>query len=245
MERKLQDAAMEGNVSTLQELLQEDPLILDRVIVSCISETPLHISSMLGHLNFVKQLLSQKPELASELDSHGCSPLHLAAAKGNLEIVKELLMVDPQMGMVRNQDGRTPLHMAAIKGRVNVVSELIRLEPESIWVLTDRSETVLHLCVGNNRLEVLKILAEEIGKDNELVNWKDCDRNTILHIAVAKKQIQVCSLMLLLILYCYVNVCVCVWWLDKFRNFVDCRNQLYICEKKGYDIAFDLEERHE
>ncbi|KAM4092457.1 hypothetical protein ACB094_06G040500 [Castanea mollissima] len=73
MEKRLSEAAMEGNIATLKELLLEDPLLLDRTIVSCVSETPLHISSMLGHLGFVKELLSLQPELASEFDSHGSS----------------------------------------------------------------------------------------------------------------------------------------------------------------------------
>ncbi|KAF3969987.1 hypothetical protein CMV_006268 [Castanea mollissima] len=73
MEKRLSEAAMEGNIATLKELLLEDPLLLDRTIVSCVSETPLHISSMLGHLGFVKELLSLKLELASEFDSHGSS----------------------------------------------------------------------------------------------------------------------------------------------------------------------------
>ena len=93
--------------------------------------------------------------------------------------------------MVRNQEGRTPLHVAAVKGRVKVVSELVRVKAESTRVLTDRAETVLHLCVGHNRLEGLKVLVEAIGKDDELVNLKDYDGNTILHIAVSKKQIEV------------------------------------------------------
>ncbi|XP_041008680.1 ankyrin repeat-containing protein BDA1-like isoform X1 [Juglans microcarpa x Juglans regia] len=197
MEKKLSEAAMEGNVSTLKELLLEDPLILDRTIVSCVSETPLHVSSMLGHLALTKELLSLKPELASELDSHGSSPLHLASAKGHLEIVKELLLVDPEACLVRNQDGRTPLHLAALKGRVMVVSEMVGVKSESTLVLTDRGETVLHLCVGNhNRLESLRVLFEAVGKEIDLVNWKDCDGNTILHIAVAKKHIETIKFLL-------------------------------------------------
>ncbi|XP_021277253.1 ankyrin repeat-containing protein At5g02620-like [Herrania umbratica] len=197
MEKRLSDAAMEGDIQSLQDLLQEDPLILHRSIVSCVSETPLHVSSMLGHVNFVQELLNLNPELASELDSHGCSALHLAAAKGHLEIVKELVRVDPEMCMVRNQDGKTPLHLAAIKGRVKVVRELVRGRPESAQVVTERDETALHLCVGSNRLLGLKSLVEEIGKDDDvLVNQKDCDGNTVLHIAVAKKQIEITKFLL-------------------------------------------------
>ncbi|KAK6248751.1 hypothetical protein QUC31_020316 [Theobroma cacao] len=197
MEKRLSDAAMEGDIQSLQDLLQEDPLILHRSMVSCVSETPLHVSSMLGHVNFVQELLNLNPELASELDSHGCSALHLAAAKGHLEIVKELVRVDPGMCMVRNQDGKTPLHLAAIKGRVKVLRELVRARPESAQVVTERDETALHLCVGSNRLLGLKSLFEEIGKDDDvLVNQKDCDGNTVLHIAVAKKQIEIIKFLL-------------------------------------------------
>lgn len=192
MEKKLSDAAMEGSVKMLNDLLQEDPLVLDRALVSCFSETPLHIASMLGHLDLVKELLSHKPEFASELDSCGSTPLHLAAAKGHAEIVKELLWADSAACLVRNGDGRTALHLAAIKGRVEVVSELLRARTESTRALTDRGRTVLHLCVGHNRLEGLRVLVGAIGKNDELVNWKDGDGNSILHIAVAKKQVEVC-----------------------------------------------------
>ncbi|OMO91722.1 hypothetical protein COLO4_18143 [Corchorus olitorius] len=125
MEKRLLDAAMEGDIKSLHGLLQEDRLILHRSIVSCVSETPLHVSSILGHANFVQELLSLNPELASELDSHGCSALHLAAAKGHVEIVKELVKVDPGTCTVRNEDGKTPLHVAAIKGKVEVARVLM------------------------------------------------------------------------------------------------------------------------
>ncbi|XP_020549585.1 ankyrin repeat-containing protein At5g02620-like isoform X1 [Sesamum indicum] len=190
MEKRLSDAALQGNVTSLVQILEEDPLILDKLIVSCISETPLHTAATLGHLDFLKELLSRKPELAAELDSCGCSPLHLAAAKGHVDVVKELLSAGGEVGLERNTDGRTALHVAAIKGRAVILAELIRVNPELTRVLTDRGETGLHLCVKWNRLEALKLLVEENGKDGELVNWKDCEGNTALHIAVAKKHIE-------------------------------------------------------
>ena len=191
MEKKLSDAAMEGSVKKLNDLIQQDPLVLDRALVSCFSETPLHIASMLGHLDLVKELLSRKPEFATELDSLGSTPLHLAAAKGHVEVVRELLWADSAACLVRNQDGRTALHVAAVKGRAEVVGELVKARSESTRALTDRGESVMHLCVGSNRLEGLRVLVESVGKDDEVLNWKDGNGNTILHIAVAKKQIKV------------------------------------------------------
>lgn len=194
MEKRLSDAAMAGDLASLRRLLQEDPLILHRSAVSCISDTPLHIASLLGHLNFVQELLSLNPESASDLDSRGCSALHLAAAKGHLEIVRDLVKANPEMCVLRNQDGWTPLHLAAIKGRVEVVKELIRVKPDSVWVMTDRSETVLHLCVERNRSAMIKSLVDAIGfggGEAELLNWKDSEGNSVLHFAVSRKQIEI------------------------------------------------------
>ncbi|PRQ46922.1 putative ankyrin repeat-containing domain, PGG domain-containing protein [Rosa chinensis] len=196
MEKKLSDVAMEGSVKKLNDLIQQDPLVLDRALVSSLSETPLHIASMLGHLDLVKALLSRKPDFATELDSRGSTPLHLAAAKGHVEVLRELIWADSAACLVRNQDGRTALHVAAVKGRVEVVGELVRARTESTRALTDRGESVMHLCVGSHRLEGLRVLVECIGKDDQLVNLKDGNGNTILHIAVAKKQVEIIKYLL-------------------------------------------------
>ncbi|KAF8369666.1 hypothetical protein HHK36_032310 [Tetracentron sinense] len=176
-------------------MLQEDPLLLDRIIVACISDTPLHVAAILGHTDFSRELLNRSPDLAREFNSEGSSPLHLASAKGYLDIVKELLLIDPEICFDRNQDGRTPLHVAAVKGRVEVLNELIRVKPEAIRVLTDRGETILHLCVKHNRLEALRLLVESIEKD-EFLNLKDRLGNTILHLAVAKKHVETMKFLL-------------------------------------------------
>ncbi|KAL8035980.1 hypothetical protein ABFX02_12G129600 [Erythranthe guttata] len=193
MEKRLSEAALEGNVSSLLQILEEDPLILDKIIVACISDTPLHTAATLGHLSFVKELLSRKPELAAELDSHGCSPMHLASAKGHVAVVRELLTSADggESVCVRNMDGRTPLHVAAIKGRAEVLAELVRVKPESTRDRTDRGETGLHLSVKWNRVDAVKLLGEEIGEDSEVLNWKDCEGNSALHIAVTKKHVEI------------------------------------------------------
>ncbi|KAK2644962.1 hypothetical protein Ddye_020157 [Dipteronia dyeriana] len=189
MERRIYEAAIEGSVIYLFNLLQEDALILDRLMVGCYAETPLHIASMLGHLDFVQELLIRKPELAGELDYRKSSPLHLAAAKGHVDIVKSLITVNPETCFVRDRDGRSPLHIAAIKGNVCVLKELLRVRPDTARILTDRGGTVLHLCVRYNQLEALKFLVETLD-DPDFFSCKDHDGNTILHMAVADKQVE-------------------------------------------------------
>ncbi|XP_068313586.1 ankyrin repeat-containing protein BDA1-like [Pyrus communis] len=195
MEKELHRAAVRGSVDALLELLSEDPQILNRTAPS-LSDTPLHVASLLGHSAFAKELLSRNPELAAELDSRGSSPLHLAAAKGSVEIVKNLVRVNPDLGLVLDRDGFTPLHLGVIKGRAAVVAELARVRPAATRVLTHGGEGGLHLCVKHHRLEVLKFLMDCIGRDDEFVNWRDGDGNTVLHVAVAKKQLEVIKYLL-------------------------------------------------
>lgn len=191
--KRLHEAAMKGSVTSLQELLQQNPDILNKSASSSLSDdTPLHVAAFLGNTAFATQLLTQKPELATELNSHCSSPLHVAAAKGYAEIVKELLSVNTDMCFTKDRDGRTPLHLAAIKGRVEVLNEMVRVKPEATRALTGGGESGLHLCLKNNRFEAFKVLVESMGKEDQFVNWRDSEGNSVLHIAVAKKQLEVC-----------------------------------------------------
>ncbi|KAK8682955.1 hypothetical protein V6N13_039033 [Hibiscus sabdariffa] len=187
MERKLYDAAVQGNKILLLDLLREDALLLDRFITGRYPETPLHVASMLGHLEFVNEIVARKPELAKELDSHNSSALHLVSAKGYLKVAKSLLEVDPDMCLVCDIDGRNPLHIAAMKGHLGLLRELVDARPWAARVLMEQGETILHACVRCNQLEALKLLVERVS-DHDFVNCKNGDGNTIMHLAVAAKQ---------------------------------------------------------
>ncbi|KAF2323601.1 hypothetical protein GH714_036280 [Hevea brasiliensis] len=192
----LYQVSLRGDVPAFDALLQQDELILDRVVVTSFHETPLHIAAMRGHLHFARALLSRKPKLADELDSLCRLPLHLASAEGYTDIVKELITANPDACWARDQDGRIPLHLAAMKGRVDIIKELVSICPESIREKLDYGETILHLCVKYNRLEALKLLAETV-RDDEFVNATDDNGNTILHLAAILKQVQITKYLLL------------------------------------------------
>ncbi|GMG99152.1 hypothetical protein Nepgr_000992 [Nepenthes gracilis] len=193
-ERRLYDAALEGDVDLLLELLREDPLILHRYEVSEANSvgSPLHVVAKLGHVRFATEILNRKPELAEELDSRKSSPLHLASGKGHLEIVKSLLLVSPEMCLARDIDGRNPLHIATVKGQHRVLDEMVRTVPRAARERVSLAgDTVLHLCVKYKRPEALKLLLDSCVGDNEMLNAKDGDGNSILHLAVADKQLEV------------------------------------------------------
>ncbi|XP_077225466.1 uncharacterized protein LOC143858651 [Tasmannia lanceolata] len=193
MDPRLHEAALNGNVATLHELLQEDPLLLHKLTLGALSETPLHIASLLGHISFTEEILKCGPGLARMSDERGSYPLHLALARGHVEIAKELLKVDPSLTQLRDKDGRIPLHLAALNGQVNMSKELLLIDPTSARAVSDRGETTLHLCVKHRQVEAAALVLEG---DKELLNTKDQIGNTALHLATAKKQIQMLNLLL-------------------------------------------------
>ncbi|KAF7843555.1 ankyrin repeat-containing protein [Senna tora] len=192
----LYEASYEGCVERLISLItHKDRLILHKISQTSFPQTPLHISSLLGHLDFTKALLSHNPHLALELDSSRSTPLHLASAEGHIQIVKELLKgkANKEACLFPNEEGRIPLHYAAMRGRVEIAKELIRAKAESLSLHDNNGNNVLHFCVMYNHLETLKALVVELEpqKSGEILNHTTFDgKNTILHLAVMFKQVE-------------------------------------------------------
>lgn len=194
MDPSLFDAAVEGNTQSLLSLHRQDPNILARGAPTS-ADTPLHIAAMRGHLGFVKDLIRYKGDTSTnyvqELNQHGFSAVHMASASGHEEIVVELLKVSSQFVNLEGKDGMTPLHCACVKGRAAIVSHFLEacdnLE-DAVSRTTVRRENALHLAVKNNQFGALQILVEKIKQENlsELLNSKDEEGNTILHLAAAR-----------------------------------------------------------
>lgn len=192
MDSRLFDAILSGDIAAFRSLLAEDPLILDRISLNS-TENPLHLSSLAGQLEITREVACQKPAFARELNQDGFSPVHIASSNGHVELVRELLRVGYDICLLKGKDGKTPLHLAAMKGRVDTVKELVCACPQSVKEVTTCGETVLHVAVKSNQVEAVRVLLEEIKKLDmmEIVNWKDKDGNTIMHLATLRKQHEV------------------------------------------------------
>ncbi|QCD93890.1 26S proteasome non-ATPase regulatory subunit 10 [Vigna unguiculata] len=193
----LYEASLKGCVSTLHTLIQRNPLILNRVSLSPFTETPLHIASLLGHLEFCEALVKRKPSLVSEADSEGRFPLHLASAEGHTEVVKSLLLTNPDLCYAVDKDDMLPLHFAAMRGRVGTIQELIKTRPDSIHRITHNG-SVLHFCVRFNHLEALRFFVQSATMNQDFLLAKDKEGNTLLHLAVKLKQIKTIKYLLTL-----------------------------------------------
>ena len=87
LEKKLYDAASKGDVTTLVQLVEEDPYLVHGVSFPC-SRNLLRIAAMLGQTAVVEEVLKLNPRLARISDSQKSSPLHIAVEEGHVEIQK-------------------------------------------------------------------------------------------------------------------------------------------------------------
>ncbi|XVF79715.1 hypothetical protein PTKIN_Ptkin15bG0011700 [Pterospermum kingtungense] len=155
---KLFEAARAGNIEVLQDLLAKNPLILVDVTLSSSTESPLHVAVKAGQLDFVREIIKHKPEFAKEMNTDGYRPLDIAAITGHIDIVKQLLQVD---------------------------SQICRLQDVTI-----HGETAFHLAVKNHQFPAFKVLVKWLENLNErtVINFRDRDGNTVLHLAIARRQ---------------------------------------------------------
>ncbi|KAL9422000.1 hypothetical protein AB3S75_034301 [Citrus x aurantiifolia] len=197
MDRKLFEATQAGNVQSLHQLLGENPLILHTSAPTS-AGNPLHVASAYGHIDFVKEIINLRPDMAQEVNKDGFSPLHMASSIGHTEVVRELLKVDRKLCQLQGPEAKTPLHCAAIKGRSHAVAEMLSACPECVEDVTIQHDTALHLAIKNSQYGVIAIIVDWIRemKKEHIFNMRDEQGNTVLHLATLKKQRQVIELLL-------------------------------------------------
>ncbi|XAR57586.1 hypothetical protein NMG60_11025778 [Bertholletia excelsa] len=195
MEQMLFEAVVTGNANDLPKIISNDGLILDKAVAGRLGWSPLHTAASYGHTDFVKELLNRKPELARVLDSAEWTALHLASAKGHVEVVKALVKEAPDTCLACDQHGRNPVHVAAMYGKEEALEYMVKTRHHAARARLDHDQTILHLCVKHDQLKALKKLHEMID-DEDFINAKDGAGNTVLHLAVAGRQLEIVKFLL-------------------------------------------------
>ncbi|KAL7214551.1 hypothetical protein ACSBR1_026875 [Camellia fascicularis] len=154
---------------------------------------PLLIACEQSKVKCAMEIIRLKPELVWGKNQEGYSPMHFSSEDGLVPVVKALAELTVGLCHVRDNNSRTPLHVAALKGREEVVRTLVMACPESLKRMTSLQETALHLALKQKQYAAFEVLMKEIEKhkQEELLNWKDHEGNTLLHIATSHKQPQV------------------------------------------------------
>ncbi|XP_028780790.1 protein ACCELERATED CELL DEATH 6-like [Neltuma alba] len=200
MDQRLGKAAIDGDVHTLHDLLEEDPQILEKACSVHFADSPLHVAARSGKADFVNHIVTRMPSLATETNQQGMIPLHVASLQGHVETVRELLKanLDEDDGvnqcLVMDREGWTPLHCASQKGKIMVMEELISKCPQCLEQVTAKGETVLHLAVNANQFGAVNVLVERIKRlpnFQTLLKAQDQKGQSAYQLAAAKRQYQV------------------------------------------------------
>ncbi|KAF3433212.1 hypothetical protein FNV43_RR24314 [Rhamnella rubrinervis] len=182
MDTRLLEAAQTGNIQYLNQLLAENPYMLHTMALASEQIKPLDIASTAGHVEFVKEIIRLRPDLAREVNQDGFSPMHIASAIGNLEIVRELLKVEPKLSRLEGRNRWTPLHYAASRGKVDIIREMLSACPESIGDVNVQKESALHLAVKNSQFEEINFIVKWIRemKKEVILDMKDELGNSVV-----------------------------------------------------------------
>ncbi|XP_059441851.1 uncharacterized protein LOC132174175 [Corylus avellana] len=198
MDQSLRDVATQGNIDALYALVRRDVKVLDRIDKLPFVETPLHVAAFEGHTRFALEIMRLKQSFCKKLNEDGFTPMHLALQNNQTEVVRMLLEVDKDLVRVQGNDGMTPLHYIAQTGSLDLLPKFLNVCPKSIKDVTIQRDNAFHIVLKNDQVDAFDILMnwyESITDYDkftlqDLLNSKDKEGNTLLHIAVSQNQPQ-------------------------------------------------------
>ncbi|KAK1415809.1 hypothetical protein QVD17_31597 [Tagetes erecta] len=154
----------------------------------------VHAAARGGSVEILKQMVEDCDDVLMYRDLQGSTLLHSASGRGQTQVVKYLLESYDIINSTDTQ-GNTALHVAAYNGHLNVVKLLVSSSPALITSTNDYGDTFLHTAVAGFRtpgfrrvdqqIELMKhIVSGTIVNIEDLINIKNNDGRTPLHIAI-------------------------------------------------------------
>lgn len=216
---QIHSASQEGEIMTVQRLLQADPELVNSTDSD--GSTPLHLAVYSGQEDVAKfllahgsntdgttnagwtplivasgrghnglvQLLLSKGANVNAKDNNSWTALHWAIHKGQTAIAKTLLTSGADAN-ARSKDGTTPLHLAAHRG-YEELAVLLLAKGAEVNAPDENRDTPLHFAAGKGSREIVTRLLDN-GADP---NTKDNIDATPLDFAVTNRQDEIVTIL--------------------------------------------------
>ncbi|XP_048131511.1 protein ACCELERATED CELL DEATH 6-like [Rhodamnia argentea] len=182
-----------GNVEVLNCLLEaandgeeERRLIEAQRVISGMS--PVHLAIMYQKKAMLTEMWEKMPQLFELRDADHRLPLHFAAYTNYLDGVKFMIEKSPKSVLKRRLgNGYLPIHVACLMDHVRIVEELVLQWPDPAEFISSECENILHVSASYGSISTVKYILKD-PKFGHLVNARDSDMNTPLHLAALNWQ---------------------------------------------------------
>lgn len=190
---EIHDAAKDGNLEQVRQCYGRDSNSASATDQT--GRTPLHWACRGVHFDVVKFLVDHGADV-NAVDVNGITPLHSVASRGHSEAVRLLIEKRAGLDFKGKLDQGTALHYAAQGGHVEVAKLLIeggaRLDARNI-----DERTPLLVAVQAGQTGIVALIADRLkAKDSEILNARDFDGNTALHLACLNRDTASVSILL-------------------------------------------------
>ncbi|KAF8029578.1 hypothetical protein BT93_E2099 [Corymbia citriodora subsp. variegata] len=175
-----------GDLEVLKCLLEapnegEYERILDAQMVFGMS--PAHVAVMHRKLDMLTEMWEKKLWLFQLRDVEYGTPLHFAAYTNYLDGVKFLIEKCPKSALEQDStEGYLPIHVACMMNHVVIVEELLRQWPDPAEFSSRLQQNILHVSARYGCISTVKYILKN-PKFNHLINARDFEMNTPLHLA--------------------------------------------------------------
>jgi len=121
------------------------------------ASTPLHLTSMEGHVDLVRMLVEHGADLSAQ-DTESWTPLHWASSMGLVDVARMLVDRGADMS-AQAQDGKTPLHWASGMGHMRVAQMLLE-RGANLSARDQNGWTPLHWASSDGHVDLTRMLVE-------------------------------------------------------------------------------------